>query len=394
MRKTFLFVLFLVLGLNLSSGYCYVLLILVLMSVILYLLATHTKIRYKRGIDFIPMSFFLIWIYGLVIGYYNGNKGSYIVANFAGMFCYLLYYVFIILDVSVAKLVNVLKLATVSTSMIAIIYYTLDAFGINSAFLNNFLGEVNQGSSTGQLRAYFTDLTVGFTLWFVSLIYLLIGKTERSEYLLQGIRSRSYTLFFLLTTFILYFVTASKGFMLAGLFYVSLVPILLYGKKILSGKMSMNVFFFIILFFLIALILVASDYVSIIAKMFDAEDDSNEIRYLQLAYIVEDISVWGKGLGAVIPNFSRDINAEYGFELSYINLIHKFGLFACVLFSNWAYVLIKACRNIYYRENVFNSSLSLGCMGYLFPSVGNPLLMHPACVILNCIALYLLRKNE
>lgn len=394
MKKTFLFVLFLVLGLNLPSGFCYALLIFVLMLAVLYLLGTHTKIRYKRGIDFIPMSFFLIWIYGLAIGYYNENKGSYIVANFAGMFCYLLYYVFVILDISVAKLVNVLKFATISTSIIAIIYYSLDALGVNSAFLNNYLGEVNQGSSTGQLRAYFTGLTVGFTLWFVSFIYLLIGKAEKKIYLLQGVRSKNYILFFLFTTFILYFVTASKGFMLAGLFYVFLTPILLYGKKMMSGKMSINIFFFIVLFFLIILILVASDYVSIITKMFDSEDDSNEIRYLQLAYIVEDISLWGKGLGAVIPNFSRDINAEYGFELSYINLIHKFGFFACVLFFNWAYVLIKACRNIYYRENVFNSSLSLGCMGYLFPSVGNPLLMHPACVILNCIALFLLRKNE
>lgn len=393
MEKGFLLVLFLILGLNLASSYCYVLLILVLISVTIYIFVSHSKIRYKKGIDFIPLSFFLIWIYGLLIGYYNGNKGTYIVTNFAGMFCYLLYYVFIILDISVIKLVNVLKFATISTSIIAIIYYVSDALGVDIAFLNNILGDVNQGSSTGQLRAYFTDLNVGFTLWVVSFVYLLIEKKRKKIYLLQGISSKSYILFFLWTTFILYFVTASKGFMLAGVFYAFLIPIILYVKRMLLGKASLNIFLFIILFFLIVLVLVTSDYVNIIIKMFDAEDDSNEIRYLQLAYIIEDVNLWGKGLGAIIPNFSRDANAEYGFELSYVNLIHKLGFWAFVLFYNWIYILVKASRNIYYRKNVFNSTLSLGCMGYLFPSVGNPLLMHPACVILNCIGLYLLRKD-
>ena len=238
------------------------------------------------------------------------------------MFCYLLYYVFIILDISVIKLVNVLKFATISTSIIAIIYYVSDALGVDIAFLNNILGDVNQGSSTGQLRAYFTDLNVGFTLWVVSFVYLLIEKKRKKIYLLQGISSKSYILFFLWTTFILYFVTASKGFMLAGVFYAFLIPIILYVKRMLLGKASLNIFLFIILFFLIVLVLVTSDYVNIIIKMFDAEDDSNEIRYLQLAYIIEDVNLWGKGLGAIIPNFSRDANAEYGFELSYVNLIH------------------------------------------------------------------------
>ena len=61
----------------------------------------------------------------------------------------------------------------------------------------------------------------------------------------------------------------------------------------LLGKASLNIFLFIILFFLIVLVLVTSDYVNIIIKMFDAEDDSNEIRYLQLAYIIEDVNLWG-----------------------------------------------------------------------------------------------------
>ena len=276
MRKSFLFVLFLVLGLNLPSGYCYALLILILISALFYLLATHIKIKYKRGIDFIPMSFFLIWVYGLFMGYYNGNKVSYIVANFAGMFCYLLYYVLIILDVSVAKLVNVLKITTISTSIIAIIYYTLGLFDINAAFLYSFLGGINQGSSTGQLRVYFTDLSVGFSLWFISFVYLLIGRMEKHIFLLQGIKHRSYILFLLLTTFVLYFVTASKGFMLAGVFYIFLTPILLYGKKMTSGKMSNNVFFFVALFVLIVLVLVTSDYVNIVMNIFDTEDDSND----------------------------------------------------------------------------------------------------------------------
>ena len=328
-----------------------------------------------------------------MIGFFNGNKSEYIIANFAGMFCYILYYFLVLFKVSVSSLVKILLVATISTSTIASVYYIFDIIGIDSSFLNNFLGEINQGSSTGQLRAYFTGLTVGFTIWVLSFMYLLIGKSEKNLFLFEGIKSRNYIWLFLLTTFILYFATASKGFMLSGVFYFLVLPVLLYGKKMVSGKMSPSFFLFIVFILLVIGVLVVFDYSNIVTKMFDSEDSSNALRYLQLTYIVDDITILGKGLGAIIPNFSRSDEAEYGFELSYINLIHKFGIFACVLFFNWAYVLFKASLNVYHRKNVFNSSLSLGCMGYLFPSAGNPLLMHPACVILNCIALYLLRKK-
>jgi hypothetical protein len=33
-------------------------------------------------------------------------------------------------------------------------------------------------------------------------------------------------------------------------------------------------------------------------------------------------------------------------------------------------------------------------MGYLFPSIGNPVAMNPMCVTLNCISIYLLRKDD
>ena len=393
MKNLFLIILFLILGLNLSTAVCYILLAIAFVGSLIYLFCTKSKISYRKEIDFIPFSFFLIWIYGIVIGFFNGNKSEYIIANFAGMFCYILYYFLVLFKVSVSSLVKILLVATISTSTIASVYYIFDIIGIDSSFLNNFLGEINQGSSTGQLRAYFTGLTVGFTIWVLSFMYLLIGKSEKNLFLFEGIKSRNYIWLFLLTTFILYFATASKGFMLSGVFYFLVLPVLLYGKKMVSGKMSPSFFLFIVFILLVIGVLVVFDYSNIVTKMFDSEDSSNALRYLQLTYIVDDITILGKGLGAIIPNFSRSDEAEYGFELSYINLIHKFGIFACVLFFNWAYVLFKASLNVYHRENVFNSSLSLGCMGYLFPSAGNPLLMHPACVILNCIALYLLRKK-
>ena len=123
MKNLFLIILFLILGLNLSTAVCYILLAIAFVGSLIYLFCTKSKISYRKEIDFIPFSFFLIWIYGIVIGFFNGNKSEYIIANFAGMFCYILYYFLVLFKVSVSSLVKILLVATISTSTIASVYY-------------------------------------------------------------------------------------------------------------------------------------------------------------------------------------------------------------------------------------------------------------------------------
>ena len=43
--------------------------------------------------DYIALFFFLVWLYGFIRGIILDNNITYIVANFAGMICYLFYFI-------------------------------------------------------------------------------------------------------------------------------------------------------------------------------------------------------------------------------------------------------------------------------------------------------------
>jgi len=392
-QKIILLLLFIILGLNTSSGICYLIAWIILLTSASYILCGNTKINITNNADFIPFYILLVWIYGIIRGYFNDNKHEYILANFAGMSCYLTYYVFILMNISKEKIRKLLQISAISASAICCIYFTLDTLGINNDILETILGDVNRGSSTGQSRIYFTGLTVAYSSWTVLLFRVLSTRKERS--LLKGRASIwQQAILFSFFTFSLFFATASKGFMLGGICLLSIVLIELHGNKLRHMKLTTNIIGVIIFLTVIIIALINLGYSNIITSMFDNDDTSNEIRYLQLSYIINDISFWGKGLGAIIPNYSRDINAEYGFELSYVNIIHKFGILSLILFISWGYIFYKSTKNIYQRINLLNSLYALGSMGYLFPSIGNPLVMHPACVILNCISIYLLRERK
>jgi len=395
MRNLFLIILFLLLGLNFNTGLCYVLIIILFLLTPFYLFQNKFRIPFAKIEDLIPLSFIIIWIYGLILGFYNGNKPSYIIANFAGMSCYFIYYLLTINKVPKNRLIKILIIASCSTCAIVLIYFVFEIIGVDSSFLTPFLGEVSRGSSTGQARIYVTGLTVAYTIFVISLSYFLFSKSERfyiTDYM--NLSKKYYWIFLFVTIFALFFVTASKGFLLGGIFFIICLPPLFYLKRLLQGYFSLRLFFFFSFLVIMVIIFIYSGYSDILTNMFDSEDSSNATRYLQLVYLQDTLKFWGNGLGAIIIGHARNDEAEYGFELTYINLIHKFGIISIILFLNWLYVIIKSFKNIYLRKNVFYSVAALGTLGYLFPSIGNPLLMHPACVILNCIALYFIRSDN
>ena len=128
--------------------------------------------------------------------------------------------------------------------------------------------------------------------------------------------------------------------------------------------------------------------------MFEKEDISNIARYEQLNFLLADMKLLGNGLGATVPGYISNPELPYGFELTFINVIHKFGIFSIVLFFNWIYMfsyLFKQCWN---KKNIITNVVMLASLGYLFPSIGNPLLFHPSLVILNSIVLYHIKLEK
>ena len=105
-----------------------------------------------------------------------------------------------------------------------------------------------------------------------------------------------------------------------------------------------------------------------------------------------DFTLFGKGLGGVIPDYSRDA-LGYGFELSFYNIVHKFGIFSVFIFASYLAPIFYSLNEIFYRTSKIYSYLPLIFMLYLIPAFANPSIFAPVCVIMHCIALYFIRSN-
>jgi hypothetical protein len=121
---------------------------------------------------------------------------------------------------------------------------------------------------------------------------------------------------------------------------------------------------------------------------------SRDVRRVQSVAIAEDLSVFGKGLGAGLTGgYSRDARG-YGFEQNYLNLVHKFGVFAALIFLAYGYtawLVFQATPRSRTRMLAFASApFFVGLvMGY-----GNPTLMSPVMVTMHCVVLYWLRPTR
>ena len=117
-------------------------------------------------------------------------------------------------------------------------------------------------------------------------------------------------------------------------------------------------------------------------------------RSIQGQKLAEEFTLLGKGLGATLESgYSRDI-LGYGFELSFHNLIHKFGALSSLLFLNFGFPVIISLQNLFNNKKILVSSSVMGLMLYLISSFGNPLIFAPISSLFNVIALYLITFSE
>ncbi|MDD2493998.1 MAG: hypothetical protein PHE29_02280 [Tissierellia bacterium] len=246
-------------------------------------------------------------------------------------------------------------------------------------------------SSTGQFRIYYTNLAVIYPLLGLSLYQFLYSN---KEYKLLGLNNRIVSLiFFLISFFALFFLSSSKGFTLGGIFVIFAIFSFSYGSQLQRYRLHISFFIFILFTLLLIFFLVEFNYINIITDMFKSDDVSNVARYDQLGFMIADLKFWGQGLGAVVPGYISSSDSPYGFELTFINTIHKFGVFSIVLFYNWIYMFYFLFKKCWRKKNVINNVIMLSSLGYLFPAIGNPVLFHPSLVMLNAIVLYHI-KNE
>ena len=366
--------------------------VLTLLLLVLNSNSPYIRVPRLRLYDHIPAAFLFIWGYGVLIGLYNGNNIQYIFMNFAGFLVYLFYYFLLLVKISkelIYKVIIYIGLFILTENIIvAILLFAFDVniyYGHNQ-YVNIFFGNFLGGSSTGQIRIYSPSQLVAFPIFTLSLAYLLKKKLKINENI---IFLKKYTLISLiLSAFVLIFLSASKGYMLAAFMVFLSIGFLNSAKeRFYFGKL-------VLLFLILILILNISGYINIATSIFSEVDIANMERYRQLHLLLEDINLFGNGLGATLPGSVRDIERPYGFELSYVNIVHKFGLISFFLFYYYLYTVVKIYkefkRNDIQKKYIY---MSLGLMCYLFPAIGNPILYSPQSVIMHVIALFLLRPE-
>ncbi|RHJ49822.1 hypothetical protein [Bacteroides sp. AM10-21B] len=388
-NEIILFFLLIIWGTNLPTFIYYVIFILVFILALYQIVKYRKKIKFSQNEDYIALSFVLIWGYGIINGMLHENNMNYIVANFAGMICYIMYFIFTTLKLDKNRIIKIVFISGLSVSLIVVLRIVCFFINISNPIVNSIIGEGVGMSSTGQVRVYFTTLASAYPLLGASLFILLYQY--RKIDILRIDKISLALLYFILTVSSIMFFASSKGFLLGALFIILYLPFFISVKSLLIGRLNKALFILLVIALIILAFLLYFDYFSIIEMMFAREDESNSLRYEQLTYMLKDITFWGKGLGATVPGIVRSEEGPYGFELTYINLLHKFGVFALVLFFNWIYMFIKLAFFMIKKKSLFYSSVALSSLGYMFPSIGNPLLMHPSLVILNCLTLYLLR---
>jgi hypothetical protein len=339
---------------------------------------TFPKFNFVDIFALIPL---LTWFYGLSVGIINSNSVVGIVRNFAGLLFYITYFIMVFSGISRRTLITVLINASIIYLVMALY------FAFNSIMTREFL-VFNEANGTSSVRFYFS---VGLYIFIPTLfIYLSLSNPMLRSCCkkLSWVKKNNFIVVGLLISI---FLSGSKGAYLSVIILISIlwfISLLYTMEKIAMRFYSLLVlvlFFSVITYF-------QSEIIKILGTIFMGEFNSDHPRVVQAKALIGDFTFFGKGLGAVVPGYARDV-LGYGFELSFHNIIHKFGIFSIFMFSSFLAPIFYSIYQIIYKTSNVYSYLPLIFMLYLIPAWGNPTIFATVSVLLHCIALYFIRRS-
>jgi len=324
------------------------------------------------------------WVYGISLGLLMGNNLLFVFSNFAGMSLYFIYYVIVYFKLNTFALFKVVLAASIINMSYAFYsFFTSDYSNINAVAANSY-------------RVYYS---VGL-LVISPIISLIVAKYifGKSEILSSHPTLSKYlgVLFLILAITALVVFSVSKGFFLVVvaifLIYIAviIVRMFLYGRLLKSSF----TYLFALIFGIFLIIFFYPSIFDFIVLNFSNIESSNMFRSMQSIEIIKRLSLIGSGLGGVFEGgYIRNVNAPYAVELTYLNLIHKIGIFSIIPFLIYIYTSFLIWSQLLKSKDFFYPSLALGSILFLIPSYGNPVLFAPIMVTLHCVALYWLREN-
>lgn len=326
-------------------------------------------------ISIIPLSLVLVWLYGFTLGILNDNITIYIIRNFAGLLMYLLYFILINNNFTINSIIRFVLYISLINVLIGLFYGIYEYSNGAGSRLIFF----------GNMTTYFIPFTWGFFNIFAP---IHIKEKTDNVFILSFFNS----LLILVLSILVISFSFSKGFMLGLLVLTFSLVILLYKKDMNSHKINFKLMYLFLFMILSFFVMQYYNIIDLISLIFDAKEESNNLRYHQFFTLVNDFSLFGKGLGALVSN-NNSVNT-YGFELVYINVIHKFGIVSIIIFISFFYTLYMIVSMLKRKEDTFVLLVSLSCLIYLIPSLGNPMLFAPINVLLHVFVLSIIYKLD
>ncbi len=325
--------------------------------------------------DMVPAVYIFVWIYGVLLGFFLGNKPIYVVSNFAGMSIYLIYFMMVFTKFSAESLVRAVFLAAIVNAL-----YSYSA----TAWVLMFDGR----SYFDQLRMYYSP-SLSVLAPFIASSLVAVSLRRESNCVSM---SKNMALFLFLS--IPYAILAfSKGYFASFAILMCLVVLMIIFSAVRSLKITRQ-----------GLLVLVSSLISITAIIYNfgdelqfalsVEEHSNSKRFEMAPMLIAEFNVFGNGLGAVLDSgYIRNNNAPYGFELTFLNIIHKFGFVGYLVWSAYAACIAIPLFNVFFRRANHYSWLAIGGMLFVVPGYGNPLLFSPVIVTLHCAVMYLIRES-
>ena len=346
--------------------------VIMALAVVVVIVNKSILIPKNNTINFIILSLLFVWSYGVIVGLLNGNNIVNIVSNFAGLLLYSLYYAFHVLRVDYIRIVKAVLLA----SLISLFFgFVLGIYNI--VFSESLVSLINTRI------IIFGNMMTYVIIYAWSLASLISPSTLVDPFLQQLNLSKKKAVSLLIISMLTIFFSWSKGFLLSMIVVTLIIFLLMYKRYLFRTITHKNVlYFFTAIIFLLPFI-IFTGYIDLFTSIFDKSDISNQVRLYQLTYLINDLTLFGNGAGALIQGYG---NNSYGVEMVYVNIVHKYGLISIFIFLG--IILTVAKILLKFRFSFLLMSILFSFMMYLLPSLGNPILLAPLSVILHVVVLY------
>lgn len=324
----------------------------------------------------------LTWIFGVFRGLSLDVPLDFVFRNFFGMVVYCVLPILMIFSISVKMIIEIISYASIF--VMAFMLYKLTIFVLNSPSLE-------QIGSLSELRSFYSVAAMVlfplFAISAASVFYKDWQKNTSTANWITILLSNRWGFFVILILIVL--PSMSKGMMLSCFLLFFFAYLFGLASHMRHGFIP-RYFIALVILIPVGLYFIPQFIFDILYFTFSSEEESNSIRSDQANYLIDDFSTFGRGLGSSLASgYVRD-DSGYGFELNYLNLIHKFGIFSLTIFMSYFFTVGFALYRIWRRKFLFESYISLGLMGFLVVGAGNPILLSSTSVILHTFAIYIL----